>query len=155
MLLRQQDLPSLWTIWSHHNGLSKGQTSCSKGFPQEGQWGIDWIHGKGLWGKKLVSNPQAPMQSKGCIDSLCTPSKVRINASSVSSSLSSPTSLVVNLSSDLLLNVLFSALVDSSSTHCFIESRFICRYNLSTCSVPLISPPEEKPQTLSLSLEPR
>ena len=79
------------------------------------------------------------MRSEGCIDLLCTPREVRINVSSVSSSLSSPMSLVVNLSSDLLLNVSFLALVDSGSTHCFIESCFVCRYNLSTWSISPIS----------------
>jgi len=78
------------------------------------------------------------MYSEGCIDSLCTPREVRINASSISL-LSSPTSLVVNLSSDSLLNVSFQALVDSGSTHCFIESRFIHSYNISTRPVPPIS----------------
>jgi len=137
--LWQQALSSLWTSQSHHDGLSEGQTSCSKGFPWEGQWGTCRVLSEGLWGKKLVSNPQAPVHSEGCVESLCMPREVRINDSSVSSSLSSPTSLVVNLSSDLLLNVSFSALVDSGSTHCFIESCFVCRHNISTCSVPPIS----------------
>jgi len=78
------------------------------------------------------------MNSKGCIDLLCMPREVRINAFSVSS-LSSPISLVVNLSSDLLPNVSFQVLVDSGSTHCFIKSCFVHSYNLSTHSVPPIS----------------
>ena len=86
-----------------------------------------------------MSNTQAPMHSKGCIDSLCMPREVRINASSVSYFLSSPMSLVVNLSSDLLPNVSFIALVDSGSTHCVIKSHFVPRHNLSTWSISPIS----------------
>ena len=86
-----------------------------------------------------MTNPQVPVHSEGCVDSLCIPREVRINASSVSSSLSSPTSLIVNLSSDFLPNVSFRALVDSGSTHCFIESAFVRKHNHSTRSVSPIS----------------
>ena len=135
MSLRQQTLSSLRSRWSHHDRLSEGQTPCSEGIPREGQRGTCRTHGESLRGKKLTSNPQAPVHSEGCIDSLCTPREVRINASSASS-LSSPTSLVVNLSSDSLPNVSFQALVASGSTHCFIESRFI----IVTMFPPVLSP---------------
>ena len=46
---------------------------------------------------------------------------------------------MTNSHSPKLPNISFQALVDSGSTHCFIESCFVCSHNLSTHSVPPIS----------------
>jgi hypothetical protein len=56
---------------------------------------------------------------------------VGINASA----LFSLKSLVVNLSSSLVPNHKIKALVDSGSTHCFIESAFVSKYKIRTHSV--------------------
>jgi Retroviral aspartyl protease len=46
------------------------------------------------------------------------------------SALCSPNSLVVNLLSSLVLNHKIKALLDSGSTHCFIESVFVSKYKI-------------------------
>ena len=77
------------------------------------------------------------MQTEGCIDSPCASSEVvRLNASA----LSDPNSLRTSLSSPLVSDSspTFSALVDSGSTHCFIDTNFARNYDLPTSSVPPI-----------------
>ena len=78
--------------------------------------------------KKIVSNPQTSAHSKGCIDSLCADKEVRINASA----LSSTSYLIISLRSDSIPDILIKALVDSGSTHCFVESAFICKHKIPT-----------------------
>ena len=46
--------------------------------------------------------------------------------------------LIISLHSDSIPNVLIKALVDSSSTHCFIESAFIHKYKIPTRQISLI-----------------
>ena len=60
--------------------------------------------------------------------------EVRLNAST----LSSTSSLIVSLRSDSVPNIPITALVDSSSTHCFIESVFIHKHKIPTRQIPLI-----------------
>ena len=52
--------------------------------------------------------------------------------------LSSTSSLILSLHSDSIPDVLIKALVDSGSTHCFIESTFICKHLIPTRQISLI-----------------
>ncbi|KAJ3009535.1 hypothetical protein NUW54_g2750 [Trametes sanguinea] len=81
------------------------------------------------------------MLGEGCIDPLSTglvsklppPSVLRLNASA----LSDPLSLHVMLYSELI-HLEFCTLVDSGSSHCFIDSEFVEHHGLPTSSVPPI-----------------
>jgi Retroviral aspartyl protease len=68
------------------------------------------------------------MHSEGCIDSGCTQIEVKINASTLSLSMS----LVISLSTPSVPDIMFKSLVDSSSTHCFIKSAFVRKHVLPT-----------------------
>ena len=69
------------------------------------------------------------------IISSCAPmEEIRLNASA----LSDPHSLGITLSSTLLPNSpLISTLVHSRSAHCFVDSKFVQKNNLSLTSIPL------------------
>ena len=69
-----------------------------------------------------------------CIDPLHTTNEVKINASALSSS-----SLIAPLNSDNIADHPFQALVDSSSTHCFIDTRFATKHKLCTNPIPPIT----------------
>jgi hypothetical protein len=84
--------------------------------------------------QKIVSSPPTSTHSKGCIDSLRADQEVRINASA----LYSTSSLVISLDFVSVPNTPLKALVDAGSTHCFIESALICKYNIPTRSIPPI-----------------
>ena len=83
---------------------------------------------------KKVSNPQTSACSKGCVDSLRADKEVRLNASA----LSSTSSLIISLFSDSIPDIPITPLVDSSSTHCFIESTFIRKHKIPTRHISLI-----------------
>ena len=65
-----------------------------------------------------------------CVDPLCTSTILRLNAST----LSSPNSLLLKLKTQKISQE-FLALVDSGSSHCFIETDFVCQHSLSTFEV--------------------
>ena len=68
----------------------------------------------------------------GCVEPDRAHMEVRLNASA----LSDPNSLVPSVSIDTFPNISpFSALVDSGSTHCFIDSCFVSRYDIPTYPV--------------------
>jgi len=68
----------------------------------------------------------------GCVEPDRAYMEVRLNASA----LSDPNSLVPSVSIDTFPNISpFSALVDSGSTHCFIDSCFVSRYDIPTYPV--------------------
>ena len=78
--------------------------------------------------KKIVSNPQTSACFEHCIYSLHADKEVRLNASA----LSSTSSVIISLCSDSVHNIPITALVDSSFTHCFIESAFIRKHKIPT-----------------------
>ncbi|KAG6328089.1 hypothetical protein ID866_11000, partial [Astraeus odoratus] len=84
--------------------------------------------------KKIISGSQDPMQIGSCIDPNCTPKEAQLNAST----LSNPNSLLPKIS--LLSYEIpdLCTLVDSGSTHCFMDQLFINNYAISTYSVPPI-----------------
>jgi Retroviral aspartyl protease len=57
-----------------------------------------------------------------------------INASALSAS----DSLTILLTSDTFIGLPFPALVDSGSTHCFLDSDFILKHKLPTRPIPTI-----------------
>ena len=81
--------------------------------------------------KKSVSNPQKA-RFEDCVESLRVTNEVlRLNASA----LSSPNSLRVPLSIPHY-SAPISSLIDSGSTHCFIDTSFALAHSLPTSSVP-------------------
>ena len=68
-------------------------------------------------------------------------SLIQLNASALSNS----HSLFVSLTSPLILGqdhlnkILFQALVDSGSTHCFVDSEFVDTHHLKTSTTPLVA----------------
>ena len=79
--------------------------------------------------KKRLSSPQPSTQPEDCVDPSCAFSKVvQLNVSA----LSDPNSLHVSLTSLLISNssLHVSALIDSGSTHCFVDTSFVQYYKL-------------------------
>src|ERR1700733_2680377 len=71
----------------------------------------------------------------GCVDPNRAITEVRLNAAAPFD----PDALFLSVTTSLILNlVIFKALVDSGSTHCFIDPRFISKHKLITYSVPPI-----------------
>jgi Reverse transcriptase (RNA-dependent DNA polymerase)/Retroviral aspartyl protease len=93
----------------------------------EGSRAKGWSYGHGFQAEKLVSNPPASAHSKGRIDWGCAQIEVKINASALSLSMS----LVISLSTPSVPDITFKSLVDSGSTHYFLESPFVRKYVLN------------------------
>ena len=92
--------------------------------------------------RKIESNPQDSIQTKGCIELPCVAiSFIWLNASA----LSNLHSLFVSFTSPLILGqdhlnkIPFHALVNSGSTHCFVDSKFIDTHHLKTSATPLVA----------------
>src|SRR4051794_3951794 len=79
-----------------------------------------------------MGSPLNPVQAGGCIDTHCT-IEIRLNASALVSS----DSLRIDVSSDIIKKPPFLALIDSGSTHCFIDTIFAMETGLP---LDLISP---------------
>src|SRR4051794_17653899 len=73
-----------------------------------------------------MDSPLNPVQVGDCIDTHCT-IDVRLNATA----LFSPDSLHIAVSSDIIEKSFFMALIDSCSTHCFIDTIFVMELQLS------------------------
>ena len=84
--------------------------------------------------KKIGSNPLAPALDQGCVELVSASAELRLNASA----LSSPNSLTFQLTSTLVLGITIPTLVDSSSTHCFLDSVFTSIHKLHTLPIPPI-----------------
>ena len=85
--------------------------------------------------KKRLSSPLASTQPEDCIiPSSATMEAVHLNVSA----LSDPNSLCVLLTSTSIPDSVITALIDSGSTHCFVDSKFACTHNLPLTSVSLI-----------------
>jgi Retroviral aspartyl protease len=71
----------------------------------------------------------------GCVDPDHAVMEVRLNASAPFE----PDALFLSVTTSLISAlIIFKALVDSGSTHCFVDPRFIATHNLITYSVPPI-----------------
>ena len=76
-----------------------------------------------------------PTRTSGCADLDHAIEVVRLNASVPFE----PDALFLSITTSLLPNtVIFKALVDSGSTHCFIDSHFVEDKNMTTYSINLI-----------------
>ncbi|KAG6327562.1 hypothetical protein ID866_11527, partial [Astraeus odoratus] len=84
--------------------------------------------------KKIISGSQDSVQNGSHVDPDCAPKEARLNTST----LSDPNSLMprIFLLSHEILDL--CALVDSGSTHCFVDQSFINNYAISAYSVPPI-----------------
>ena len=108
------------------SAIYRGQ-SC-EGVRREGSRAEGRSYGHGFRAEKIVSDPSASAHSEGRVDSGCAQIEVRINASALSLS----TSLVISLSTQSVPDIMFKSLVDSGSTHCFLESAFVRKHALPT-----------------------
>ena len=91
---------------------------------------------------KIESDPQDSIQTEGRVELPCiATSPIRLNASA----LSDPHSLFISLTSPLILGqdhlnkIPFRALVDSGSTHCFVDSKFVDTHHLKTSTTPPVA----------------
>ena len=91
-----------------------------------------------------MGGPQDSAQAEDRVELICATESIRLNASALSdphslqTTLSFPTLSDPLDSPDLLKLVVIPALVDSGSTHCFVDSDFVHSYDLPTSSVPPI-----------------
>ena len=60
--------------------------------------------------------------------------ELKLNASALSSD-----SLIIPLASNFLMDIVFCALIDSGSSHCFIDSKFVSKHSIPTKSIPPIT----------------
>ena len=83
-------------------------------------------------------NPRPPRKDRlrtrldSCIDYDCAPQELRLNASA----LSDPNSLMPSITIISLDMSSVSALVDSGSSHCFIDSKYVNKHSLETYAIP-------------------
>ena len=82
--------------------------------------------------EKRLSSPSDSAQTKGCVDTTCAPQSILYLNASI---LYRPDSLYVNLTSPEDLTFNFRALVDSGSTHSFVDTMFVSAHGLRTDSV--------------------
>ena len=81
-----------------------------------------------LGAKKSLSSPLDPALTEDCNETIGALAELRLNAST----LSGHNSLTLRLTSDLIPNSYIITLIDSRSTHCFLDSNFISKHNLHT-----------------------
>ena len=84
--------------------------------------------------KKIGSNPRALVPDQGCVDLVGAAAELHLNTSA----LSSPNSLTLQVTSTLVPDIAILSLVDSSSTHCFLDSVFTSVHKLRTLPIPPI-----------------
>ena len=103
-----------------------------------------WSSGSYFWETlgKIKSDPQNSTQTKSYIELSCAvTSPIQLNASALSNS----HSLFVSLTSPLILGqnhlnkIPFQAFVDSRSTHCFVDSKFIDTHHLKISTTPPVA----------------
>ena len=84
---------------------------------------------------KKAKQPLASAQPEGCITLSCAAMEaVHLNTSALFDS----SSLHVLLTSTSVPDSIITTLIDSRSTHCFVDSKFACTHDLPLTSVPLI-----------------
>jgi hypothetical protein len=83
--------------------------------------------------KKIVCNPQVmSSRAEGCVDLDHVANFVRLNAST----LSDPDSLFISLA--ILNSLSMCTLIDSSSSHYFLDSSFVSNHKITTTTILLI-----------------
>ena len=90
-----------------------------------------WVHDQCIWGKELVRNPETSMCAGGCIDSVHMQVEVKLNTNSIPTS----TSLILDITSESFPCLSEKALLDSSSTHCFLDHLLVWKFNIPTHSI--------------------
>ena len=135
-------MPLLWCKRLQAELLSQeADYSHSKG-PQ--YFSNDWYSGSCFWEtlRKIESDPQDSTQTEGCIKlPYAAMSPIWLNTST----LSDPYSLFVFLISPLILGqnylnkIQFQALVNSGSTHYFVDSKFVDTHHLKTSTTSLVA----------------
>ena len=60
--------------------------------------------------------------------------ELKLNVSALSSD-----SLIIPLTSEFLTDIIFWALIDSGSSHCFIDSKFVSKHSIPTKPIPPIT----------------
>ena len=78
-----------------------------------------------------MSSPQHSALIEDCFELTGAPMEPRLNAST----LYNPNSLMITLNSDLLLTTDIRTLIDSGSTHCFLNSATILKHQLHTYKI--------------------
>ena len=78
-----------------------------------------------------MSSPPGPAPEEGCVVSLGAITDLRLNAST----LSSPNSLTLDLSSNSIPNIQIQTLLGSGSTHCFLDTTFVSDHKLRTSDI--------------------
>ena len=81
-----------------------------------------------------MSSPQHSAPIEDCVELTGAPMEPRLNASA----LYNPNSLMITLNSDLFLTTDIHTLIDSGSTHCFLNSTTILKHQLCTYKINLI-----------------
>jgi len=87
---------------------------------------------KTLWIQRIVCNPQNATQPEGCVDLDCVAKYVHLNVST----LLDPDSLFIPLV--ILNSETMRTLIDSGSSHCFIDSSFVSNHKITTTMIPSI-----------------
>ena len=129
----QQPVLVLRQTRSYHQRMSEGHLcSCQSLHHNRGESPGQQLLCQGA--KKIGSNPLALAPDQGCVNLVGASVELRLNASA----LSSPNSLTLQLTSTLVLGITIPTLVDSSSTHCFLDSIFTSIHKLHTLPIPPI-----------------
>ena len=81
-----------------------------------------------------MSSPQHSTSIEDCIKLTIAPMEPQLNTSA----LYNLNSLMITLISDLLPTTDIHTLIDSGSTHCFLNSATILKHQLRTCKINLI-----------------
>ena len=93
--------------------------------------------------RKIESDLQSSTQTKGHVELLCiVTSLIQLNTSTFSNSYSlfvSLTSLLI-LGQDHLNKILFQALINFKSTHCFVDLKFVNIHHLRTSTTSPVAP---------------
>src|SRR3979490_317461 len=91
-------------------------------------------HQDSLGFKKFLSSPPTPAPTEGCVEPIGALTELRL----IASTLSNPNSLTLQLTSELIPNKHISTLINSGSTHCFLDSVFASNNQLQTYDITLI-----------------
>ena len=78
-----------------------------------------------------MSSPQHSAPIEDCVKLTSAPMEPSLNTST----LYNPNSLMITLNSDLLLTIDIHTLIDSGSTHCFLNSATILKHQLHTYQI--------------------
>ena len=78
-----------------------------------------------------MSSPLNSAPTEDCVKLTSAPTEPRLNASA----LYSPNSLTISVTSNLFPNNLIHTLIDSSSTHCFLDTSVTSKHNLRTYNI--------------------